>query len=230
MRTATATPSATAARPSALRQLVRAALVAALPRSMLMAAGPRASGAVALTFDDGPHPVHTPAVLDRLAAHGARATFFVVGERADAHPELVRRIVREGHALGHHSWTHGRPEETAAAALVAEARRTAALLARLTGRPPRLFRPPFGAVGAAKLVALWRAGQAVALWSQDPKDFARPDVEALRRWALDAPLAAGDILLMHDVHPAAAPAVDAVVERARALGLRFATLEEWLDG
>jgi peptidoglycan/xylan/chitin deacetylase (PgdA/CDA1 family) len=229
MRTDTATVSPLAARPSAVRQLARAAMARVLPRRLFMVAGPVASGAVALTFDDGPHPVYTPAVLDRLAAHGVRATFFVVGARAEAHPELVARIVRDGHALGHHSWAHGRAEETAPATLVAEVRRTEALLERLTGRRPRLFRPPFGAVGAAKLLALWRARQAVILWSQDPKDFACAELAPIQRWIAGAPLAGGDILLMHDVHAHAARAVDAVVERARGLGLRFATVEEWLD-
>jgi peptidoglycan/xylan/chitin deacetylase (PgdA/CDA1 family) len=228
MRTETATEGSSVARPSAVRQLVRAAMSAALPRKLFMTAGPAASGAVALTFDDGPHPDQTPAVLDRLAAHGARATFFVVGARAEAHPELVARIVREGHALGHHSWSHGRPEVTSPAMLVEEARRTEALLRSLTGKRPRLFRPPFGAVGAKKLLALWRAGQSVVLWNQDPKDFARDDLAPIRRWAEAAPLAGGDILLMHDVHVHAGPTVDAVVARARALGLRFASLEEWL--
>jgi peptidoglycan/xylan/chitin deacetylase (PgdA/CDA1 family) len=230
MRTEPATASPSIPRPSAVRQLARAAMSRVLPRRLFMTAGPATSRAVALTFDDGPHPEHTSAVLDRLAAHGVRATFFVVGARAEAHPALVARIVAEGHALGHHSWSHGRAEETAPAALVAEARRTEALLARLTGRRPRLFRPPFGAVGVAKLVGLWRAGQAVALWNQDPKDFAQGDLAPIRRWVADAPLAGGDIVLLHDVFAHAAPAVDAVVDRVRALGLGFATLEEWLDG
>jgi peptidoglycan/xylan/chitin deacetylase (PgdA/CDA1 family) len=230
MRTDTATARPSAGRPSAVRQLARAALARALPRRLFMVAGPAASRAVALTFDDGPDPVYTAAVLDRLAAHGVRATFFVVGGRAEAHPELIARIAGEGHALGHHSWTHGRAEATAPAALVAEARRTEALLTRLTGRRPRLFRPPFGTVGAAKLVALWRAGQSVALWNQDPKDFAQDDAAPIRRWAREAPFAGGDILLLHDVYAHTAPAVDTIVERVRELGLGFATLEEWLDG
>lgn len=217
-------------RPSPLRQLVRTGMALALPRRLFMTAGPARGRALALTFDDGPHPVHTPAVLDRLRALGVRATFFVVGARAEAHPDVVGRILADGHAVGHHSWTHSPPGETSAAALAAEARRTAALLERLGAPRPRLYRPPHGKVTAAKLLALWAEGQSVVLWSQDPKDFAQPSADVLRRWIAAAPLAAGDIVLMHDVHPHVAPALDALAGRAAELGLSFTTPAEWLDG
>lgn len=214
---------------SPLRQLIRAGMAAALPRRRFMTAGPAGSGALALTFDDGPHPEHTPAVLERLRARGIPATFFVVGAAAAAHPGLVERMAAEGHVLGHHSWSHGAPADVSAAELAGEARRTAALVQGLAGRAPRLFRPPFGKVNASKLFALWRAGQTVVLWSRDPKDFARGSAEAIRRWAATAPLAGGDIVLLHDVHAFAPAALDAVVDRAAELGLRFTTPEEWLD-
>lgn len=214
--------------PSPLRQALRRGLSAALPRRLFMVAGPPSARGLALTFDDGPHPEHTPVVLDRLRELGVSATFFVVGERAEAHPALVARIVAEGHALGHHSWSHARPEERAPLSLVSEARRTAALLERLAGARPRLFRPPFGKVGAGELAGLWALGQTVVLWNRDPKDFASGDAAAVRRWFDTEPLAGGDILLLHDVHAHVAPALDAVVARARRAGLGFSTPAEWL--
>jgi peptidoglycan/xylan/chitin deacetylase (PgdA/CDA1 family) len=195
-----------------------------------MTSGPTDGRSVALTFDDGPDPTHTPEVLDRLRARGVRATFFVVGRRAEAHPRLVSRIVAEGHELGHHSWSHGPPQETSARSLLDEARRTSELLERFAGRRPSLFRPPHGKLTPGKLLGLWRMGQTVVLWNRDPKDFARGAVEPIRRWFEEEPLAAGDIVLLHDVHPCIAPALDAAFERVARLGLRFSTPSEWLDG
>lgn len=106
----------------------------------------RAEGAghrVALTFDDGPDPERTPAVLDLLAQRGVRATFFLVGERAETHPELVRRMVAEGHVVGNHSHTHaGLFPLSSLRNTEEELHRTTESLTRITGLRPRLFRPP----------------------------------------------------------------------------------------
>lgn len=217
-------------RPSPLRQLVRRGLAAALPRRLFMTRGPPASRSVALTFDDGPDPAYTPAVLARLRALGVRATFFVIGCKAEAHPDLVARIAAEGHEIGHHSYAHTPPRSTSAPRLLAEARRTSALLLRLAGERPRLYRPPHGKLTPAKLMGLWALGQTVVLWNRDPKDFASGSVDAIRRWAEDEPLAGGDIVLLHDVHAHIAPALDAIVERVARLGLGFATPGEWRNG
>lgn len=202
----------------------------ALPRRLFMTSGPPGCSALAVTFDDGPHPEHTPAVLDRLRALGLRATFFVVGERAAAHPELVARIAAEGHELGHHSYSHGAPHLTSARTAVEEARRTAELLERITGRAPRLYRPPHGKLTAGKLLGLWGLRQAVVLWNRDPKDFASGAVEPIRAYFQATSFAAGDILLLHDVHPHVAPVLEVLAARAAASGLRFTTPADWLHG
>jgi peptidoglycan-N-acetylglucosamine deacetylase len=205
-------------------------MAASLPRRLFMTSGPRGVRSLALTFDDGPDPVHTPAVLERLRARGVRATFFVVGRRAEAHPALVSRIVDEGHELGHHSWTHGLPEETSALSLVSEARRTSALLERIAGRRPTFFRPPHGKLTPGKLLGLWGLGQTVVLWNRDPKDFASGAVEPIRRFFEEGPLEGGDIVLVHDSHPHIEPALGALFDRAARLGLGFSTPAEWLHG
>ena len=100
---------------------------------------------VAFTFDDGPDATYTPRVLALLAKHHAHATFFVVGERAEAHPELVRAIVAAGHTLGSHSQTHALSFHARGAANARrEVQRGAGAIARITGKRPRLFRPPQG--------------------------------------------------------------------------------------
>jgi peptidoglycan/xylan/chitin deacetylase (PgdA/CDA1 family) len=159
-----------------------------------------------------------------------QATFFVLGARAAAHPALVARIAAEGHEIGHHSYAHGPPRQTSAWALVSEARRTSAALERVLGRRPSLFRPPHGKLTPGKLLGLWALGQTVVLWNRDPKDFACGAVEPIRRWFEREPLSGGDIVLLHDVHPHVAPALDAVAERAARLGLGFCTPTEWLHG
>ncbi len=217
-------------RPSPLRQLVRRGMAASLPRRLFMTSGPGGSRSVAITFDDGPDPVHTPAVLDRLRQLDVRATFFLVGRNVEAHPGLAARIADEGHEVGHHSYTHSPPASTPASTLVAEARRTLDLLERVTGKRPNLYRPPNGKLTPGKLLGLWALGQTVVLWNRDPKDFARGAAEPIRRWFEEEPLSGGDILLLHDVHAHVAPALDTLVERASRLGLAFGTPSEWRHG
>jgi peptidoglycan/xylan/chitin deacetylase (PgdA/CDA1 family) len=194
-------------RPDPVRQLLRTALLGVVPRSRLIASLPPGDPAVALTFDDGPHPEWTPRVLDALAQHGARATFFVVGERAARHPGIVQRIAAEGHAVGHHSWTHSEPAITPARLLLAENRKTRRFLEELLQRPAPLFRPPHGKVTPAKLLGAWAQGNIVVLWNRDPKDFQMPDASELRAWATNQPVAAGDIVLLHDTHAQTADAL-----------------------
>jgi peptidoglycan/xylan/chitin deacetylase (PgdA/CDA1 family) len=204
-------------------------MAAGLPRRMFMVSGPADSRAVSLTFDDGPHPEHTPALLDRLAAQGIRATFFVLGRNAAEHPDLVRRMAAEGHDVGHHSFTHGEPTATSALDLISESRRTARLLAELLGRPPRLFRPPHGKITPGKALGLWATGQTIVLWNQDPKDFSCGSTEALRAWFAGRPFAGGDVVLLHDVHPYAGEALDAIAAAVRGAGLGFCPVSAWFD-
>ena len=107
--------------------------------------GPRRARGVALTFDDGPHPEHTPRVLDLLDRAGAKATFFVIGHKAEAHPEVVREIVRRGHAVGVHSYAHDRLFSLRSLRFVRDdLRRAVAAIEAITGERPWLFRPPVG--------------------------------------------------------------------------------------
>jgi peptidoglycan/xylan/chitin deacetylase (PgdA/CDA1 family) len=215
--------------PLNVRQLVRRGMAMALPRRLYMVSGPKESGAVTLTFDDGPHPEHTPLLLDRLKARDIRATFFLVGAQAERHPDIVRRIAAEGHDVGHHSYTHGDPETTSWSVLAGEARRAARLMESLTGRAPTLFRPPHGKITASKALALWTLRQTIVLWNQDPKDYCCGSADALRAWFAGRALEGGDVVLLHDVHPYAAAALDAMVDRVAAAGLRFCRVSDWVS-
>jgi peptidoglycan-N-acetylglucosamine deacetylase len=146
----------------------------------------------ALTFDDGPDPDDTPPVLDILARHGARATFFLVGERAARYPEIVARIRAEGHAVGNHSWDHPSLPRLTGRAIVEQLRRTEAVLGR-----SRLMRPPYGDQSLASYLHSRRLGHTVVTWSAvglDWTDVPTAEIEA----RLVAGLGPGAILLLHD--------------------------------
>src|SRR5262245_20008593 len=139
-------------------------------RAILGADPARSAGRLALTFDDGPHPIHTRAVLDLLDARGHRATFFVIGTRAACHPELLAEIVRRGHGLGNHSYAHS--WATAAfpvERLVADLRRARATL-RVAGCDSRWFRPPVGIVSPRVNAAAHRARLHIVGWTASARD------------------------------------------------------------
>ncbi|MDR0996108.1 MAG: polysaccharide deacetylase family protein [Zoogloeaceae bacterium] len=153
---------------------------------------------LALTFDDGPDPEITPAVLDLLARHGARATFFCIGARAARHPEIVARIVAEGHAVENHSQHHRHifslfgPSRMAAEIAAAQTTLTA-----LSGTPPRFFRAPAGLRNLFLAPILCRLGLHLTTWTRRGFDTREADpAKVLTR--LTQNLAAGDILLLHD--------------------------------
>lgn len=173
-------------------------LLAMLPRRWVVTDAGRRSRTLYLTFDDGPHPAHTPPLLDLLAEHGAKASFFVVGGRAEDHPALAQRIVREGHLLGNHSYSHPQFAHLRLPEQVEEARRTDDVLAAFDGRKRHLFRPPRGHVSARLLWHFVRHRVPLALWSYDSLDYARPDVDALVAMARRHPSRGGDVILMHD--------------------------------
>jgi peptidoglycan/xylan/chitin deacetylase (PgdA/CDA1 family)/glycosyltransferase involved in cell wall biosynthesis len=211
-----------------LRQILRRTLTAVLPRRSFLTSGPPGSAEICLTFDDGPHPEHTPALLDMLQKLGVRATFFLVGERAAAHPDLVRRIVAEGHEIGNHTWSHQHPLTLSSAEFVSEVRRADALLAELSGRSPALFRPPHGKLTAWQMCQAWRLRQTIVLWNHDPKDYARTSADDLASYFQNQPPQGGDIVLMHDNHPHAALVLPGLVGEVKRRRLSFTTPAAWL--
>jgi peptidoglycan/xylan/chitin deacetylase (PgdA/CDA1 family) len=173
-------------------------LLAMLPRRWVLTDAGRRSRTLYLTFDDGPHPAHTPPLLDLLAEHGAKASFFVVGSHAEDYPALAQRIVDEGHLLGNHSYSHPQFAHLRLPQQVAEVQRTDEVLAAFDGCKRHLFRPPRGHVSARMLWYFARHRIPLALWSYDSLDYARPGVEALVAMANRHPSRAGDLILMHD--------------------------------
>lgn len=176
----------------------RQQLLGLLPGRLVLVRGPREPGALYLSFDDGPHPEHTPRLLDLLARHGARASFFLVGQRIEQHPALVERIVAEGHALGNHSYSHPLFHQLSLREQLDEVERTDRLLQGFDHARAHRFRPPRGAVSLPLLLAFARRGRNLAYWSYDSLDYQPRPPEELAARLRHRPPADGDVLLMHD--------------------------------
>lgn len=211
-----------------LRQGLRALLTASLPPSRWLVRGPGTTRTLALTFDDGPHPEHTPQVLEVLARWHLRATFFVVGQAAAEHPELIQQILAQGHAIGNHTWSHSEPRRTSTAQFLNEVRQTNTWLADQAGESPRWMRPPKGELTLRKLIGLWRQGLSVALWNVDPKDFRMQSHGDVQAWCSHYRPQGGDVLLLHDRLPWAAEIIEELAVRGVFARYRTVLLDEWL--
>lgn len=200
---------------------------------------PHRAGELALTFDDGPNPAWTPRLLDILATHDVRATFFLVGRFAQAEPELVRRIAAVGHLIGNHSWSHPNLALTACSRVRDELHRTSDTLAQITGQPVRYFRPPFGARRPCVLDAARRMGMIPVLWNAIASDWSDPSADRIatrlkskadtlerRGWAANIVLHDGGHLgLGADRGPSVAAAGQIIVSCK--VAHRFVTLDAW---
>ena len=169
----------------------------ALPRTLADAGGPQATG-VAVTFDDGPHPDGTPMMLEALAAHGAVATFFVIGEQVERRPELLRRIVAEGHGLALHGYRHRLQPRVPERDVRDDLRRGLAAIEDAAGVTPGLHRPPYGVYSPSGLRVTRELGLKPLLWARWGKDWRRLTTPArIARRVVDG-LAPGDVILLHD--------------------------------
>jgi peptidoglycan/xylan/chitin deacetylase (PgdA/CDA1 family) len=156
-----------------------------------------------LTFDDGPDPEVTPAVLDQLAMHGARAVFFIVGNRIHRAPHMLPRIIAEGHLIGNHTYRHWLDRVPGMMAYYHDVRECQSILKSYTGRRPTLFRPPLGSLTFGSLLAPRLAGLRTLLWSVDVEDWKLRHVDEAKRAGnqLAETTGPGDIVLLHDDNP-----------------------------
>jgi len=162
---------------------------------------------VALTFDDGPNPAATPSLLELLGRRGVAATFFVWGEQAHEHPDLVREVLERGHRVQPHCWSHVSHWTLQPAAIRADIDAVTALLEALGAPAPTLWRPPYGhtLAGATREAAAER-GLALAGWTINPHDYEGHDATSMYR-GVSAALAGEEhsVLLLHDGHRESGP-------------------------
>ena len=188
------------------------------------------SDQVALTFDDGPHPVHTRAILDHLDAAGARATFFLVGRQVERQPEVAREIVRRGHQVAQHGHDHRWQHIFSPAWLADDFERAVLGVQRATGRVPRFYRPPVG-VTTPEVLDVCRPAFRFAAWSLRPFDGKIPDADLVRE-RVRSKIRGGDIVLLHDTarhgrfDPPAVRALPGILADLTERGLRSVTLAE----
>jgi peptidoglycan/xylan/chitin deacetylase (PgdA/CDA1 family) len=184
---------------------------------------------IAMTFDDGPSAKLTPKLLDILAAHHIKATFFVLGENVTEHPEIVERAAREGHEIASHSWSHPNLAKMSQENVRSQLQRTDDAIKNATGNRPTLFRPPYGSITSREKQWIHNQfGYDIILWDVDPFDWKRPGPAVVRSRILKE-TRPGSIVLSHDIHPGTIEAMSSTLDELQAKGFKFVTVSELIN-
>ncbi|ASZ11467.1 polysaccharide deacetylase family protein [Chitinophaga pendula] len=184
---------------------------------------------MALTFDDGPLPQHTPAILDILKATEVPATFFCIGERAAQHPDLLTRIQAEGHVLANHSYSHHFWFDLfGPAKMLAELRQTDQVLEKTTGLVPKLFRPPYGVTNPNLKKAILQGAYLPVGWSIRSLDTVATNEQELLQRILQK-LHPGAILLLHDTCEITRKVLPELITRIRQQGYTIERIDKLLN-
>jgi peptidoglycan/xylan/chitin deacetylase (PgdA/CDA1 family) len=181
---------------------------------------------IAMTFDDGPHGVNTPRLLDMLKQRGIKATFFVCGECVAQFPEIAKREVDEGHEIAGHSWNHPNLIPMGEAGVRSQLERTHQVVKQATGVDIKDFRPPYG--NFTQRQRNWANatyGYKIILWDVDPLDWKVRDAAHVEREILRQTVA-GSIVLSHDIHKTTIDAMPATLDALLAKGFKFVTVSE----
>lgn len=167
------------------------------PQEGIIRRGPKDKKVVSLTFDDGPSPRYTPAILDILKDKGVKATFFVTGKQVLKHSQIARRIVQEGHDIGNHTYAHRELSPSTRRIVLSQVRKAERAIKTVTGANPHLFRPPRGIYSNAVRKLLLEEGYQIILWTVSTVDWrgvsAKTIVRRVNRYARN-----GSIILFHD--------------------------------
>ena len=181
---------------------------------------------IAMTFDDGPSAKLTPMLLDTLKQRGIHATFFVVGQNAAEYPDILKRIVAEGHEIGNHSWSHPQLTHLGMAGVDSQITKTNAAIKAAIGHDPVLMRPPYGATTAALNKHFAQTyGMKIILWSVDPLDWKVRNSAHVEKEILSQ-IGPGGIVLSHDIHATTVAAMPETLDALIARGYKFATVSE----
>lgn len=182
---------------------------------------------IALTFDDGPHPVMTERLLNVLKDKDVPGTFFVVGKMAVRYPLLVKEIARDGNELANHTFSHRNISTLSNKALLSELAQTRRVIRELTGQDSVLYRPPGGGYSKRSLKTASKAGYHMVLWTVLSKDVGGASSDAMRQRILHA-AADGGIVLMHSGMPNTVDMLPDVIDELRARGYHFVTISQLL--
>lgn len=182
------------------------------------------AGKIALTFDDGPHPNYTEQLLDGLKKRGVKATFFVTGEHAELHPEIIKRMSEEGHIVGNHTYSHIQLKDSNKEEFKQELIRTNEIITGITGEEVLYVRPPYGTWDKKFETEL---NMFPVLWSVDPLDWCSNNVSCITEKVVNK-VKENDIILMHDYYDTSVTAALRIVDELREEGFEFVTVDEIL--
>lgn len=185
---------------------------------------PEVKGKVALTFDDGPHPTYTEILLDGLKERGVHATFFVTGEHASLHPDIIKRMQQEGHLIGNHTYSHIQLTDQNRAEFKEQLIKTNEILTNITGESVLYVRPPYGSWDKELEGEL---NMFPVLWSVDPLDWCTNDSDVVAGRVLHK-AQEDSIILLHDYYETSVFAALEIVDQLSAQGYEFVTVEEIL--
>ena len=177
---------------------------------------------IAFTFDDGPHPVWTEKLLDGLKERGIRATFFVIGQSAEEHPELIQRMLEDGNQVGNHTYSHVQLTACKTDQALEEIQKTQEVIYDATGFQPRYIRPPFGSWNE---VLQDKTNLQSVLWDVDPYDWKVQNTDIIVQRILEQ-TEDGSIILLHDVYEESVEAALKVADIFLERGYRFCTVDE----
>ena len=184
---------------------------------------------IAMTFDDGPHPTHTPRLLDMLKQRNIKATFYVIGNSAKRHPEILRRMIREGHEIGNHTMTHAYLTKLSDASIRRELKTAHQAIFAATGVHPRTVRPPYGATNSRIKTLMYKEFRYPSImWSVDPEDWKRPGSSVVANRLIRG-ADNGGILLAHDIHAPTIQAMPAALDGLLRKGYRFVTVSQLIS-
>ena len=192
-----------------------------------IARGPEAGRQIALTFDDGPHPGFTPQILRILRRNNVKATFFLVGMKAEQNPKLVLAELGGGHAVGNHTYHHVNLTKIPKKYVAAEIDACGDVLQSISGTRPHLFRPPGGDYDPTVARISNKLGYTMVLWTDDPGDYASPGQGVIDRRTLDR-ISDGGIILIHDGVQETINLLPRLIQELKARGFTFVTIDEWL--
>ncbi|MFC7626002.1 polysaccharide deacetylase family protein [Microlunatus sp. GCM10028923] len=181
---------------------------------------------VALTFDDGPSASgSTDDVLAALERENAKATFFMLGERAQEYPDLARKVVEEGHEIANHSWDHSSLAKQSPDQIRKSVSDSGAAIKKATGVEPILLRPPYGATNATVREIVEKLGYRQKMWDVDSRDWESKDANKVVRSVL-ADIDAGETVLLHDIHQSTADAVPELIKQLKKRGFTMVTVSQ----
>jgi len=191
--------------------------------------GPYNRAMVALTFDDGPDPVFTPVILEKLRKYGVKATFFLLGTNMEKFPELVKQIAAEGHVIGNHSYDHPKLADETDDAYHQQIQKSDALIQTLVGYKPKFFRPPYGSITENQVRWATEQGMMITQWSIDTLDWKGLPAQTITDTVI-ANVLPGSIILQHNAPgvplQGTVDALEYIIPQLQMKAVRLVTLPE----